>query len=130
MSTSRRGSRRRCRARSVHLHNWSCPISKVHSSMHSVLLLCHGAALKCAPAPLCCGCLPLGASTLTTGVALQVGQNSQFSEGFDPSVYAAARADLQARKAAKAKAHTGAGGRTTHPQSGLVFVSVGLVPTF
>ena len=80
-----------------------------------VLLLCHGAALKCAPAPLCCGRLPLGASTLKTGLALQVGQNSQFSEGFDPSVYAAARADLQARKAAKAKAHTGAGGRTTHP---------------
>ena len=49
-------------------------------------------------------------TTLDTGGALQVGQNSQFSEGFDPSVYAAARADLQARKAAKAKAHTGAGG--------------------
>lgn len=47
---------------------------------------------------------------MTVGSTLQVGQNSQFSEGFDPSVYAAARADLQARKAAKAKAHTGAGG--------------------
>ena len=74
-------------------------------------------------------CLSVGITTLDTGGALQVGQNSQFTEGFDPSVYAAARADLQARKAAKAKAHTGAGGRATLTAVRACVVSVGLAPS-
>ena len=82
------------------------------------------------PAPLWCRCPPECAFTIKTGLALQVGQNSQFREGFDPSVYAAARADLQARKAAKAKAHTGAGGSTCVPLTALraCALDIGLVP--